>query len=252
MTLSTSWQIGYCDADLSGRAGQTVNPYEPMTGSGSDHAYTAWIAIRPYDTSMLSTALQIDTTGTPMIANHGNGTSVQHSDGTGTGQAAFFDANGNITGTAQLVTGTNTSARTTSTSITNSWMTTGLVLPAVPVNTTKSGHCTIYWQMSSTSYTATFGLGMNNAPTNVWGGTRVIYAAAGSSNWLAFSQSGASTAAISAATTAGATGTSYVAQVYFVIQTRASNPVAMTVYGQTSNSGATLTIMPGSTCYWLP
>jgi hypothetical protein len=106
--------------------------------------------------------------------------------------------------------------------------------------------------MSSTSYTATFGLGMNNAPTNVWGGTRVIYAAAGSSNWLAFSQSGAGTAAISAATTAGATGTTYVAQVDFVIQTGASNPVAMTVYGQTSNSGATLTIMPGSTCYWLP
>jgi hypothetical protein len=93
---------------------------------------------------------------------------------------------------------------------------------------------------------------MNYAPTNVWGGTQMTYAAAGTSNWLAFTQSATTTTATSSATTAGATGTTYKAEIDFAIQTGSSNPVAMTVYGQTSNSSATLTIQPGSTCYWLP
>jgi hypothetical protein len=174
----------------------------------------------------------------------------------GTAGSYGFDNSGNATVNAVtasgLVTGGNDSTRTTSTTMTNAWTTTGLVLPSVPASKTKTGHCTIYWQMSSTSYTATFGLGMDNAPTNVWGGTRVISAAAGTQNWLAFTQSATATAAISTAATAGVAATTYEALMDFTIQTGATNPVTMTIYGQTSNSGGTLTIMPGSTCYWLP
>ncbi len=152
-----------------------------------------------------------------------------------------------------LVTGANDAARTTSTTIaTTGFTSTGLVLPTVPVNTTKSGRCTIYWQMSSTSYTATFGIGMSYAPTGLWGGTSVTYAAAGTSNWLAFTQTATAATAISTAATTGVANTTYRAEVDFTIQTGATNPVTPTLYGQVSNASATLTVGPGSTCYWLP
>jgi hypothetical protein len=152
-----------------------------------------------------------------------------------------------------IVTGGNDTTRTTATTIaTTAFTTTGLVLPTVPANTTKNGRCNILWQMSSTAYTATFGVGMSNAPTGLWGGTSVTYAAAGTLNWLAFSQTATAATAISSATTAGATGTTYRAEVDFTLQTGASNPVAVTLYGQVSNTGATLTIEPGSVCYWHP
>jgi hypothetical protein len=153
---------------------------------------------------------------------------------------------------AGLVTGGNDTTRTTTTTMTNAWTTTGLVLPSVPASTTKSGQCVIYWQMSSTTYTATFGLGMNNAPTNVWGSAKVIYNANGSQSFLAFTQNATATTAISTAASAAAAGTTYEANISFVIQTGSTNAVQATIYGQTNNSGATLTIMPGSTCYWLP
>jgi hypothetical protein len=70
-----------------------------------------------------------------------------------------------------IITGGNDTTRVTSTTIaTTSFMTTGLVLPTVPVSTTKNGRCVVLWQMSSVSYTATFGFGMSNAPTGLCGG----------------------------------------------------------------------------------
>ncbi|HEV2487524.1 MAG TPA: hypothetical protein VGT08_18510 [Terracidiphilus sp.] len=151
-----------------------------------------------------------------------------------------------------IITGANDTTRTTTATMTNSWTTTGLVLPTVPVSTTKNGRCVVLWQMSSTSYTATFGIGMSNTPIGLWGGSGVTYAAAGTSNWLAFSQTSTATTAVSTAATAGATGTTYRAEIDFTLQTGAINPVAITLYGETSNTGGTLTIEPGSTCYWLP
>jgi len=38
----------------------------------------------------------------------------------------------------------------------------------------------------------------------------------------------------------------------FTLQTGSSSTVALTLYGETSNASGTLTIMPGSACYWLP
>jgi hypothetical protein len=183
------------------------------------------------------------------------------SSGISFGASGSFQYNGSTVGTWDssgnlvmngLITGANDSTRTSTTTMSNAWTTTGLVLPSVPVNTTKTGHCTIYWQMSSTSYTATFGLGMNNAPTNVWGASRVFYNGTGSLSLLAFTQSATTATAISTAATAGASSTTYEALIDFTIQTGSSNAVVMTIYGQTSNSIGTLSIMPGSSCYWLP
>jgi len=152
-----------------------------------------------------------------------------------------------------IVTGGNDTTRTTAATIgTTGFTSTGLVLPTVPANTTKNGRCVVLWQMSSTSYTATFGLGMSNAPTGLWGGTSVTYAAAGTSNWLAFSQTATAATAISTAATAGAANTTYRAEIDFTLQTGSTNPVAVTLYGLVSQSSATLSIQPGSACYWLP
>ena len=93
---------------------------------------------------------------------------------------------------------------------------------------------------------------MSSAPTKILGGAEVIYNAAGTSNWLAFTQSATATTSISAATTAGAAATTYAAQIDFTLQTNATNAVVVTLYGQTSNASGTLSIMPGSVCYWMP
>jgi hypothetical protein len=152
-----------------------------------------------------------------------------------------------------IITGGNDTTRVTSTTIaTTSFTTTGLVLPTVPVSTTKNGRCVVLWQMSSTSYTATFGFGMSNAPTGLWGGSEVNYAAANTASWLAFSQTATAATAISTAATAGVVSTTYKATIDFTLQTGSSNAVALTLYGEVSNTSGTLTIMPGSACYWLP
>lgn len=152
-----------------------------------------------------------------------------------------------------IISGGNDTALTTSMTIaTTGFTSTGLVLPTVPANTIKTGRCAIYWQMSSTSYTATFGIGMNNSPAGLWGGSSVTYAATGTASWLAFAQTATAATAISTPATAGAAGTTYRAEVDFTLQTGTTNPVALTLYGEVSNTSATLTIGPGSVCYWLP
>jgi hypothetical protein len=57
---------------------------------------------------------------------------------------------------------------------------------------------------------------------------------------------------VSTAVTAGTANTTYRAEIDFTLQTGSSNPVAVTLYGLVSQASATLTIEPGSACYWLP
>jgi hypothetical protein len=217
-------------------------------GTGQDESSATGIGQFSSGAYSVSTALANGTTATTQTAGN-NSTKVAT-----TAYVASPGAIAPTTVTATgLVTGANDATRTTSTTIaTTGFTTTGLVLPTVPVSTTKSGRCTIYWQMSSASYTTTFGFGMSSAPTNLWGGTSVTYAGAGTSNWLAFTQTATTATAISTAATAGVANATYRAEIDFTIQTGATNPVALTLYGQVSNASATLTVGPGSTCYWLP
>jgi hypothetical protein len=171
-----------------------------------------------------------------------------------TADAASLVAIAPMTATASgIITGGNDTSRTTLTTIdSTSFTTTGLILPAVPVSTTKTGRCTVYWKMSNTSDMATFGIGMSNPPIGFWGGTSVTYTAEGKSSWLAFSQTITTATAISTAAAAGATDTPYRAEVDFTLQTGVTSPVTVTLYGQVSNDRATLAIEPGSACYWFP
>jgi hypothetical protein len=217
-------------------------------GTGLDSHTATGIAQVAGGTWSVSTALANGTTATTQSAGDSS-TKVAT-----TAYVALPGAIAPTTVTASgIVTGGNDTTRTTASTIsTTGFTSTGLVLPTVPANTTKNGRCIVLWQMSSTSYSATFGIGMSNAPTGLWGGSSVTYAAAGTSNWLAFSQTATAATAVSTAATAGAANTTYRAEIDFTLQTGVSNTVAVTLYGQVSNSSATLTIQPGSACYWLP
>jgi hypothetical protein len=217
-------------------------------GTGQNESSATGIGQWSSGTYSVSAALANNTAATTQSAND-NSTKVAT-----TAYVASPGAIAPTTVTASgIIAGGNDTARTTSTTIgSTSFTATGLVLPTVPVSTTKIGRCVVYWQMSSTSNTATFGIGMSNTPTGLWGGSSVTYAAAGTSNWLAFAQTATAAAAISTAATAGVTNTTYRAEIDFTLQTGATNPVAITLYGEVSNASATLTIQPGSACYWLP
>ena len=148
----------------------------------------------------------------------------------------------NVLVTSGTVTGTNT------------WKATGLTLPSVVASTNRVGRCEILWQMSSTSYTLTFGAYNSNAPTHLFTTVRNIYAAAGTQNFLysdATSTSSSTPTSITAATTAGATGTTYLADMQFMIVNGASADV-VTIEAESSNASGTWTIEPGSFCDWLP
>lgn len=232
-------------------AGSEINSGTVSTtygGTGIDSHAASGIAQVASGIWSASTALANGTTATTQSAGD-NSTKVAT-----TAYVALPGAIAPTTVTASgIVTGGNDTTRTTAVTInTTGFTSTGLVLPTVQVNTTKNGRCVVLWQMSSTSYSTTFGIGMSSAPTGLWGGSSVTYAAAGTSNWLAFSQTATTASAVSAAATAGAANTTYRAEINFTLQTGGTNPVALTLYGLVSNSGATMTIQPGSVCYWLP
>ncbi len=217
-------------------------------GTGQNESSATGIGQWSSGSYFVSAALASGTTATTQSAGD-NSTKVA--------TTSYVASPGAITPTtvtaSGIVTGGNDTTRTTSATIgTTGFTSTGLVLPTVPTNTTKNGRCVVLWQMSTSSYTATFGLGMSNAPTGLWGGTSVTYAGAGTSNWLAFSQTATAATAVSTAVTAGVANTTYRAEINFTLQTGSSNPVAVTLYGLVSQSSATLTIQPGSACYWLP
>jgi hypothetical protein len=250
-----------CDSTSTAPAACSSSQLQTVIGSG---VYDAAGAATTAQSNAETYAQSVNTSGTAAglsaasaLPNGTTATTQTSGDNSGkvatTAYVALPGAIAPTTVTASgMIAGANDTVRTTTTTMTNSLTTTGLVLPTVPVSTTKSGRCVIDWQMSSTSYTATFGIGMNNSPTDLWGGSSVTYAAAGTSNWLAFTQTATAATAISTAATAGATGTTYRAEIDFTLETGATNPVAVTLYGETSSSSATLTIEPGSMCYWLP
>jgi hypothetical protein len=144
------------------------------------------------------------------------------------------------------VTLTSASSGITSTS----FVATGLVLPAVPLGTVANGRCTVLWQMSNTTNSMTLGFSMNNSPTGLWTVSDVWTSAAGTNQLLAPpDQTATAATAISAAATAGAASTSYKADLDFTLSTT-SNPVTVTLNAEVT--GGTLTLEPGSKCYWLP
>jgi hypothetical protein len=197
------------------------------------------------------------TTGPTSVGASGNvteftGTSGQIADsGTALGQVTLLGT-AQTMNAAHLHTGNESvlasPASTTSTSLTS----TGIVLPGVPASTTVHGTCALIWEGSSTSYTTTFGLGANNAPTDLW----VLGTMHGGANGATLADkyttiTNTTATAVTTADTPGAASTGYRADLDFTLQTGSSNPVTVTLYYESSNSSGTSYVEPGSACWWM-
>ncbi|MGA7652693.1 MAG: hypothetical protein WBW68_09565 [Terracidiphilus sp.] len=106
MNLTADYQVGYCDGDATGQIGAPAYVYFSGSGSSSNTVSVAWVALRPWDTSTLSTSLQFPS-GAPMTGSAGNGGYIQETTSAAktSGHLVSFDANGNSvdSGTAPSV-----------------------------------------------------------------------------------------------------------------------------------------------------
>ncbi len=162
--------------------------------------------------------------------------------------------NANVPGTLTAggtITGGMGVSLTSATSIAaTSFTSTGLALPAIPVNTTKRGMCVLIWEQNTAVGTVQFGMGMNNAPTDLW---VVNQDSPGTYKAPAYTTiASTTTTAVSAADAPSATATGYRDEIEFTLVTGSSNAVTVTVYGLSSSTSDALVIEPGSYCTWLP
>ncbi len=95
-SLSTSYGTYCFDADLTGLSGDSANFNISTSTVNVD---LAWISVHPWSQQTNTYGLNV-AGGTAMTANHGTGTSLQHSDGTGTSGVCFFTADGSCTAKA--------------------------------------------------------------------------------------------------------------------------------------------------------
>ena len=172
---------------------------------------------------------------------------VQMSDGTGTSaHLAAFDTNGGLTDAGVLGASLSSATSIAATSFTS----TGLALAAIPVSTTKRGMCVLIWEQNTAVGTVQFGMGMNNAPTDLWVINLDTPGAYKAPTYTTITST--TTTAVSAADAPSATATGYRDEILFTLVTGSSNAVTVTVYGLSSSTSDALVIEPGSYCTWLP
>jgi hypothetical protein len=221
----------------------------PLIGVASSNPTWSTIA---YPTSLTSGGFLYASSTTAIAGSSLITTNVlPKSSGAGTAPAASsITDNGTDVTTSEPVLAGNSVALTSATGITGTTMaTTGLVLPTIPVSKTVRGHCTLIWEQATAVSTVTFGMGMNNAPTDLW----VIANTQSTTTSVTYTTiTGTTTTAVTSTLTPSATSTGYVTNLDFVLETGSSNPVTLTIYGDTQSSSDELYVEPGSSCGWLP
>jgi hypothetical protein len=131
-----------------------------------------------------------------------------------------------------------------------SFTSTGLALAAIPVSTTKRGMCVLIWEQNTAVGTVQFGMGMNNAPTDLWVINQDSPGTYKAPTYTTITTT--TTTAVTAADAPSATATGYRDEIEFTLTTGSSNAVTVTVYGLSSSTSDALVIEPGSYCTWLP
>jgi hypothetical protein len=187
----------------------------------------------------------------------GTGGFIVYEGGANYNTAAFTvtgSGNANVPG-ALTVTGTISggmgASLSSATSIAaTSFTSTGLALPAIPVSTTKRGMCVLIWEQNTAVGTVQFGMGTNNAPTDLWVINQDSPGTYKAPTYTTITST--ATTAVSAADAPSATATGYRDEIEFTLVTGSSSAVTVTVYGLTSNTSDALVIEPGSYCSWLP
>ena len=123
-----------------------------------------------------------------------------------------------------------------------------LALPPVQGAVTLRGECTLTYSDSSTSGTATFGMGLSVAPTDLWvtsNPTTGVFVAP----TFATITTTTTTAVTGALVTTTANANYQVYLSFSLINPTAAN--TLTVYALTNGTG-TLSVLPGSSCAWVP
>jgi hypothetical protein len=123
-----------------------------------------------------------------------------------------------------------------------------LSLATVQGSTTLRGECTLTYQDSSTSGTATFAVGLSAAPTNLW-----VTSTPTTGVFVAPSFTTITSTTITAVTGALVTTTAnapYQVYLSFSLQ-NAAVANTLTVYAQTNGTG-TATVLQGSSCSYIP
>ena len=153
----------------------------------------------------------------------------------------------------QIIT-TNTTVLTANQTTTSATLANlNLSLPTVPISTTRKGNCKLIFESSATGDTVILGLNTSAAPTNfqIIGSTYFPSTSTVQNFLPPAAVSSATTTAFTAAMTVAAASTEYEVSVDFSLQTGATSPVTIGVYGDIT-SGGTLTLLNGSTCEWAP
>jgi hypothetical protein len=158
--------------------------------------------------------------------------------------AGIFTAGGIISGGMGVSLSSATSIAATG------FTSTGLALPTIPVSTTKRGMCVLIWEQNTAVGTVQFGMGMNNAPTNLWVINQDSPGTYKAPTYTTINST--TTTAVSATDAPSATATGYRDEIEFTLTTGSSSAVTVTVYGLSSSTSDALVIEPGSYCTWLP
>jgi hypothetical protein len=222
-------------------------------------------ATTPVDilTGYINSATNVNSQGTSAVtinnASSGAGTGgfIVYEGGANYNVQAFTvtsSGNASVPGTLTAggtITGGMGASLSSATSIAaTSFTSTGLALAAIPVSTTKRGMCVLIWEQNTAVGTVQFGMGMNNAPTNLWVINQDSPGTYKAPTYTTIAST--TTTAVSATDAPSATATGYRDEIEFTLTTGSSNAVTVTVYGLTSSTSDALVIEPGSYCTWLP
>ena len=135
----------------------------------------------PIFTGYINGATNLSSQGSGAVTinnvNHsGSGGFIVYEGGSNYNTAALTvtsSGNASVTGTltagGTISGGMGVSLSSATTIAATSFTTTGLVLPAIPVSTTKRGMCVLIWEQNTAVGTVQFGMGMNNAPNGSLG-----------------------------------------------------------------------------------
>lgn len=114
---------------------------------------------------------------------------------------------------------------------------------------TLRGSCDIIWESSSTSGTPTFAMQLSAAPTDLWVISSISSGAATVPTYATITTT-TQTAVTGALVTTAAT-TPYRLTLSFVL----ANPTVantLTLYAESNNASFTTSVLPGSSCQWIP
>lgn len=124
-----------------------------------------------------------------------------------------------------------------------------LTLPATAAGTTLRGECTLTYEDSSTSGTATFAAGLSAAPTDLW-----VTANPTTGTFVAPTFTTITSTTTTAVTGALATTTAnapYQVYLSFTVE-NATAATTLTIYAESNSTSYTVSVLAGSSCAWLP